>query len=340
MFGYGNWEIAYHNGNEERFITPIVKSVTWSGDIVQAYRTLEVELSNTLNGVTRAVNIEQGRRIRFIYKGEQLFTGLIFGTDIDINGQMSVTAYDENVYLTKNTDTRRFVKLTATAIIKRLCSDFGVPQGTMSDTGFVIPKLILRDKTLYDMMITALTETEKHTGKRFILYSWNGGLQLRERKEQVIQWVLENGVNIMSASYSQSIEDLKTQVKVIGGDQEKKPVIVTVKNDALKQRFGTMQHLENADADATKSQINQLAKQLLADLGTIADEANLECLGISNVISGKSVYIKESMTGIIGSYYVSADTHVFENGNHTMSVKLSATDDLPKMAYEAPKEGK
>jgi len=334
LLGYGDWEVVYNDGNQDIYISPIVKSVTWSGDIKQAYRTIEVELSNTINGVNTAILIEQGRGLRFIYKKEQLFTGVIFGVNVDINGQMTITAYDENVYLVKNIDTRIFRKLTATAIINRLCADFGIPAGEIADTGFVIPKLILRDKTLYDMMITALTETEKHTDRRFILYSWDGKLQLKERKEQVIQWVLENGVNILDANYSQSIEDLKTQVKVIGGDPEKNPLVVTVKNDALQKRFGIMQHLENVDKDATKSQINQLAKQLLTDLGTIADEASLECLGISNVISGKSVYVKESMTGIVGSYYVSSDSHVFENSNQTMSITLSATDDLPRLEYE------
>lgn len=332
-------EVIYNNrNNEDVYITPIVKSVEWSGDIKQAYRKLEIDISNTLDGDKIAFIIDQGRNLRFIYDNKELFTGIVFGTDIDINGQMSITAYDENIYLVKNIDTKIFRKMTASAIIQNLCSEFGIPVGAIIDTEFVIPKLILRDKTLYDMMIIALTETEKHTGKRFILFSKGGKLYLAERWKQVIQWVLENGVNIIDANYSQSIEDLKTQVKVLGGDTKKKPLIATVKNDALIQKFGIMQHLENADADATQSQINQLANQLLADLGTIADEANLDCLGIPDVISGSSVYVKEGMTGIIGSYYVSSDSHTFENGSHTMSIKLSATDDLPKLEYEKEAE--
>ena len=332
------FDVIYNNGTQDIYITPIVKSVKWSGDIKQAYRTLEVEISNTIDGIKPAILFESGRNLRLAYKDDyyngQVFTGVIFGSNIDIDGQMTITAYDENVYLTKNIDTRIFRKLTAAAIVKRLCNDFGIPMGEVTDTGFVIPKLILRDKTLYDMMITALTETEKHTGKRFILYSWDGSLQLRERKQQSVQWVLENGTNILNASYSQSIEDLKTQVKVVGGDVEKNPIVATVKNDALIKCYGVMQHLENADADATQSQINQLANQLLTDLGTIADEANLDCLGFADVISGTSIYVKEAMTGIVGSYYVSSDVHTLENGLHTMSVKLSATDDLPTLEYE------
>lgn len=328
------YEVIYNDGIQDIYITPIVKSVNWSGDIKQAYRSLTVEISNTLDGIKQIINIEQGRQLRFIYEDNLLFTGIIFSTNIDNNGQMSITAYDENIYLTKNIDTRIFRKLTATAIIKRICNDFEMLQGDIVETGFIIPKLILRDKTLYDMMITALTETEKHTGRRFILFSKEGKLNLLERKEQTVKWVLENGINILSANYSQSIEDLKTQVKVIGGDIEKNPVITTVKNDSLSEQFGIMQHLESVNSDMTKSQINQLAKQLLEDLGIISDEAGIECLGIIDVISGVSVYVRESMTDIIGNYYVSSDNHLFEGDNHTMSIRLSATDDLPKLEYE------
>ncbi|MNP82557.1 hypothetical protein D3C76_1812330 [compost metagenome] len=47
--------------------------------------------------------------------------------------------------------------------------------------------------------------------------------------------------------------------------------------------------------------------------------------------------MKESVTGILGGYYVSADEHKFESGSHTMSLTLSATDDIPKMEYKEEK---
>ncbi|MNN31426.1 hypothetical protein D3C81_1451140 [compost metagenome] len=87
----------------------------------------------------------------------------------------------------------------------------------------------------------------------------------------------------------------------------------------------------------TKSQMDQRAKQLLKDLATIEDQAQIECLGIPDVVSGSCVYVKESITGILGGYYVSADDHKFENGSHMMSLTLSATDDIPKMEYKEEK---
>jgi hypothetical protein len=328
--GQAEIKVIYNNTD----ITPVVSTVEWSGDVMQACRTLNVSLTNTLDGRKRLFTFEKGAEIRLYNASTELFRGVIFADEISSDGKHLITAYDENVYLTKVIDTRKFVKAKASDIVRRLCSDFGIPVGSIADTGYVIPKLILRDKTLYDMIITALTETKKHTGRRFILLNKGGKLVLQERKAQVTQFIIENGVNIISARYSQSIEDTKTQVKVIGGDSDKNPIVVTVKNDALIKKFGVMQHLENADSKLTKSQIEQLARQLLKEHGTIDDEATVEAIGIDSVIAGTSVYIKEPLTGIVGGYYVITDSHRFENGTHTMSITLSKTDELPELEYE------
>lgn len=321
--------------------TPLlVERATWSGDVTQAARKLDVSLVNTVDGRTQAMRIEHGKELRLIYDGRELFRGVVFAHRIDDHGMMTVTAYDENTYLTRNYDTRKFAKMTASGIVKRLCNDFGIATGTIADTGYVIPKLVLRDKSIWDMMTIALTYSRKQTGRRFFIYSREGKLYLSERKDAVVRWVLENGRNITSASYSQSIEDMRTQVKVIGGDPEKKPIIATVKNDALIKRFGIMQHLENVDPDMTRSQVEQRAKQLLAELGTVDDDARVDALGNPEVVAGAAVYVRESMTGIVGGFYVSTDSHTFANGNHTMSLTLSATDDLPTMEYEPPPEPK
>lgn len=329
-----SWNVIYQNDSKKIYLDQIVRSIRWSGDIKQAARKLVVELSNTEDLRDPLFTLEKGKEIQLYVDETEQFRGVIFSDSINASGQLTITAYDENIYLTKNTDTKIFRNLTASSIIKRLCSDFSIPTGQIDDTGFIIPKLICREKTLYDMMITSLTISEKQTGNKFMISSREGKLHLLARQEQKVKWVLENGINILDASYSQSIEELRTQVKVIGGDTERFPLTAQAQDQALIQKFGVMQHVESAERDMTKSQMEQLAKQRLKDLGTIDDEARVECLGNIEVISGTAVYVKESMTGILGGYYISADEHSFQQGVHRMSLTLSATDDLPKMEYE------
>lgn len=331
-----NIRVLYNN---ELYIEEIVQDVEWSGDVQQAYRTLALSLLNTIDGSTRIADFEVGRELRFYSDDAELFRGIIFRRDIDQTGAMRIIAYDENVYLTKNMDTRKFVNMTASQIVRKLCTEFGVNLGDITDTKYVIPKLILRDMTLWDMFTTALTVTRKQTGRRYFVYAENGRLNLAERKERTAAYLIESDSNLMTASYSQSIEDLRNQVRVIGGKEEA-PIIAAVSDSASIARYGTMQHLENADSEATVSEIRQLADQLLRDLNVIDDEATITALGYDDTYAGVSVYVYDAMTGITGSYYVSSDSHSYLNGTHVMMLTLSATDDLPTLEYVPPIETK
>ncbi|OXM86458.1 XkdQ/YqbQ family protein [Paenibacillus rigui] len=326
--------------NQEIYLDPIVNSVTWSGDITQAYRKLEVSITNTIDGTAQAVSIELGKELRLLDGDSELFRGVIFQHNIDAKGKMSITAYDENIYLTKNTDSRKFSSMTASAIIRELCAHFQIPVGEIADTEYVIPKLILRDKTVWDMIVTALTETRKQTGRRFLLSAREGAVQLTERGSKITDWVLEDTTNLLGASYSQSIEELRTQIKVIGGDEEKHPIESMIASEELIQAFGTMQHLERAQSDINASQIAQLAAQLAQEHGKIKDDATVEAIGNLEVISGTAVYVKDSLTRIVGAFYVNSDSHTFENGTHKMSLTISGDENLPQLAYEQPSEPK
>jgi len=324
--------------NDTYWIEDFVKSAVWSGDVAQPHRTLTLSVSNTLNGEDDAIAFELGKELKFYVDNVGLFRGVIFTYDISQDGNATVTAHDENVYLTKNVDTRKFVKMTAGSIVKEVAKAYEITTGTIANTGYVIPRLILKNMTLWDMMVTALTETRAQTGRKFYAYSRGGALYLREKKDEIVRWMLEDGVNIITANRSQSIEDMRTSVKAIGGDNEDKPVVSIAKNVALAKRYGLMQHVESADSRLTKSQIDQLAKERLKELGKVTEDVSIEALGISEVVAGSAVYAFESMTRLVGGFYVNADTHTFENGNHRMNVTLSKTDDLPKLAYEDPEQ--
>ncbi|MEK4360802.1 hypothetical protein NYE48_27735 [Paenibacillus sp. FSL M7-1455] len=322
------------------YVDQLVIRAEWSGDVAQPYRTLTLSLSNTQNGDDPVVAFEVGKEIRFYVNNIGLFRGIIFTYEITDKGNATITAYDENVYLTKNSDTRKFVGMTAGAIVKEICKAFGIPTGTIASTGYVIPKMILRNMGLWDMIVTALTETRKQNGRKFFVYSREGKLFLREKKDEVVRWMLEDGVNIISASRSRSIEETRTAVKVIGGDDENKPITASAKDAAMAAQYGLMQHLEQADSRLKKSQIEQLAKTRLKELAKVDEEVTVEALGMTDVVAGTAVYAFEGMTDLVGGFYVNADVHTFEDGAHTMSVTLSKTDDLPKLDYEVDPEKK
>ncbi|MGG4142959.1 hypothetical protein ABEW34_07485 [Paenibacillus algorifonticola] len=330
--------VLYNGGNGDIYIEEITQSVEWSGDVKQAYRTLQVTLTNTLDGVKPIAEFQLGKDLRLFSDGVELFRGFIFRRNTDQSGSMTLVAYDENVYLAKNEDTKKFTKMTASQIIRKLCVEFGINVGTIAETPYVIPKLILRDMTLWDMMTTALTVTRKHGGGRYFIYAAEGALHLAKRTDRKAAFIIESATNLLEASYSQSIEDMRNQVRIVGGDEEKKPIIAVASDQASIEGYGLMQHFETGDSDATQAEITKLAADRLAELNVIDDEAIVTAEGYDDTYAGVSVYVHDAMTQIIGSYYVSSDVHTWAAGMHKMVLTLSATDDLPTLEYTPPAE--
>jgi murein DD-endopeptidase MepM/ murein hydrolase activator NlpD len=330
------FKVLYNNGTALGDMTELVTNVTVSGDIATAYRTAEISFTNTRNGNTTYMDVDYGKEIRILVDNKEFFRGVIFKTTINEKGDASITAYDYNVYLTKSTDSFKFVNKTATEIIKWLCTRWDITMGQIDDTKYIIPGLILREKTLWDMMVIALTETQKQTGKRFILRNELGKLTLKAVATQLVKFVIEDGRNLLTASRSVSIEDRKTFVKLLA-NADTKPINSTAYSVASKKAIGIMQHYEVINDPTSQARLNALAQQMLAQLNQNTEEIDVESLGEPEIISGVGILIDNYMTGVNGSYFVSSDSHKFDaNGTYTMSLKLSKTLELPQEDYEPP----
>ncbi len=333
-----NIRVEYYEGSLIYDLTPLITSVTWSGDTTTASRQVQVSMINTLNRDTKAVNVSVGRDIRVYTDNGELFRGVVFGTSISSEGVFSFTAFDYNYYLTKNTDSQKFVNMKASQIIETICGQYGIAHGAIDDTEYVIPKLILRDKTLYDMITIALTETRKKTGKVYLLGNENGNLVLRENKTQVVRLLIADDSNLIQANYTESIEDLRNSVRYTGKSGEDE-VGVTVSDDESIKRYGLMREKQH-DGEKDDAQLQPIASALLAELNKVKKESNVESFGDTSVYAGKMVQVQEGMTEINGAFYVITDTHTFlPNGLHTMSLKVSYELEVNEIEYEAPDEG-
>lgn len=326
-----NYEVSVIKGNKEYFITEIVKSIKWGGDIRQAARKVDLEYV-----YNQDVSISNGDMLMLRNGSDELIRAIIFTMGKKPDKNFTVSAYDHMIYLVKNKHEYIFRDVTASEIIKTICTDFSIPMGTIADTYTKIPKLILRDKSLYDMMLIAITETKKLNGKKFILKMKEGKLNLIEKVPKAKIWVLEEGVNLLDASYEESIEDTRTQVRVVGKTKDKTPLVAVVKNDELKRLYGTMQEFKEHSEESTQEQINQIANQMLKELAKVSKTASVEAFGIDDVEAGDAVYIIEKTTGLVGTYYVESDEHTLSDGVHKMNLKLMWTDDIPTLDYQPP----
>ena len=330
--------IYYHNGIMSD-LEGFVKGVEITGDTAQAFRSCTVSLNNTLDGRKYSIPFKNGGEIRVLVDKSEVFRGNIFTKSIASTGEQSLQMHDYNVALTKSSDSVNLKNVTASQVLAQLCGKYGITTGAIANTRHVIPRFIVRGKTLYEIVVTALTETQKATGKRYRLRNVAGKLELVEVTAQIKHLTLENGRNIIDASFSETIEDVKTRVKLTGGD-ENKPVTVEVSASNAKD-YGIMQHYEHNSDVKTAAKLKPLADALLAELSKPKQEFSVTAIGDKDIVSATTVIADEAMTGIRGAFYVAADTHKFDaSGLHTMSLTLTRELNLAQIEYDPPEEPK
>lgn len=334
----------YHSDKEYADISQIVTSVQWTGENATIHRTAEITLQNTANFKNRHVTIEEGKWVIFSFKGKEMLRGMIIATNMNSQGIASFTVVDNAWYLVKNSDVRIYRSKRADQIVRETCISFGINIGSLANTGFVLSKMAYPEgESLRNIFIQAITETSRKNKRKFSFKSVKGKLSLYERKTQITQWNIEDGITLTEASTSRSIEELYNSVKIIANTQDGAQVIGKFKNGSSISKYGLMQTVETYEGDnPTTSALNAQASTLVGlKSGVVKTLTTGSVIGQATAISGSSIYCYNKLTGLIGGYYIVNDSHMFDsNGNHSMSLTLSTTNDLPKMDYTPPQETK
>lgn len=313
-------------------ITQLVRSMKWGGDIRQTARKMEVPLAYGRDYYLPKYEAPMGSLLVLRNDTSEILRGVIFDRKKDTDGGYSLVAYNHLIYFLKNKATYIFRGMTADAIINKLCKDFGVPVGDIASTGVTLDKLILREKTIYDMAVIALTETTKRNGKKYMIRMKEGKLCVIVKSQQPLRWLITEGQNLISASYSESINEMKNRILIVG---DKDQVLAQIEDPDLIKQYGILQELKR-EGNIKTGEAQTMAANMLKDLGKVSKEASINCLGLDDVEAGNAIELRESLTGLIGTFYVDTDDHTVENGQHTMALKLNWTDEVA--TSEAPEE--
>lgn len=333
------YKIAVVREENILWIEGAVTTMTWGGSRNEASRTLTLEVLK----VNEKTDFRNGSAI-LIYDAatnKELMRYIITKKSISRSSiTIKYTARDIRWWLTRSKMDKKFENMTASEIFSSICKTLDISTGTVEDTGVKFSALHFLKKSPWDMIITALTETRKRNGKRFITRVRKGKLELVEKRYQTTQWVIEEGINLVDSSYDESIETTYTQVKVAGKDSKGKQISAVRKNDKAQKSYGIMQEYISQTDKTTQAEINAIAAQKLKELSVLQKSGSIKTLGIDGVETGTGVYVIDKETGLVGGFYVESDSHKYSNGYHEMSLTLAWTDELPAIEYEAPKETK
>ena len=240
---------------------------------------------------------------------------------------MSVKAYDNGIYLANNKDTFNYTNKKASEIFVDICNRFQLPYTTVADTGYVIPELPKPKTTALDAILDALSLTFKATGIRYYVMSSGGKLSLIRRRENLLQWVIETGVNLESYDYSVSIEKIKTRIKLLSKEDT---VVAEAANAELEKLIGVFQDIDKPDDNMEQANITDMVKAMLDEQSLPDKSLSISALGLPDVISGIGVFVTIKELGISKSFYIDEDTHTFEGNHHMMKLKLNLATDTDK----------
>lgn len=316
-------------GEQGYDITQLVETVQWRGRKGSSSRTLSVTLIDD-DGYKHArsgIDVEQGVQCLFSYNDAELFRGIIMTQTQNNRKRLTFTAYDNGIYLANNKDTFTYENKTASEVFRDCCTRFGLPMGEVSECTYRIPELTKSKTTAFDAIADALSLDFDATGIRHYVASDKGKISLLTRRENIMQWVIEVGQNLSTYSYTRSIEDIKTRVKMVSKEGT---TLAEKSNSALEAKIGVFQEIDQPDESLTTAQINDLISSILDEKSTPERTLSVEAVGIPEVISGIGVYIIIPELDLSRTFYVDEDTHTFRDNMHTMSLKLNYANDLSK----------
>lgn len=290
------------------------ESLTWEGTDTQASRQITFTLvANAYRSSIGRPKIALGDVMTFYFDGKQKFVGIV--TSRDKNAEIGVwnyTAMDFMNYLLKSSATYKFKKHTAEYITKKVCADVKIKTVNLAKTGYSIPKLICEDMSLYDIMIKAYRKAKGHSGKKYLPV-------MRGRKVSVIAKGVSSGVvlsqdsNITDAGYSDTLDNIINRVRIYS---EKGKKLGKVDNKKSINKYGIYQ------STYTKEKKVNAKKAAKTKFEGVTKEANVSAVGDIRAVAGYSLTVKDKATGLTGKFYITSDSHTFENGTHTMSLGL------------------
>jgi hypothetical protein len=317
----------------------LVSKVKWQGRKGSSARALQVEFVD--DGGYRhersGIDVEQGHQCIFCWKNEELFRGMFMSQERSRKKTMSVKAYDSGVYLANNKDTFNYTDKKASEIFADCCARFGIPCGAVADTGYRIPELPKPKTTPWDVIADALGLTFQATGVRYYPICRGDRLSLIERRENILQWVIETGVNLEEYSQAKSIEKIKTRIRLLSKEGA---VLAEAADAALEKRLGVFQDVVQVSDEMNGGQLAELVNATLAENNKATQTLSVSALGLTEAVTGVGVFIDIKPLGISKTYYVEEDAHTFEGRSHGMSLKLSPAGDIsaPKPQEERPAE--
>ena len=201
---------------------------------------------------TPGLSFQEGDPCRFSVDGTPIFYGFVFekARKGSMDQVITITVYDQLYYL-KNKDTYVYSNKTAAAVIRMIAEDFQLNVGALADTGYTIASRVEDNRTLFDIIQTALDETLKATSQMYVLYDDVGKLTLKNIGDMKLGLLVDNETagdfDYKTSIASQTYDKVKLSYE--NKDTGKREIFIAQDGSSINQ-WGVLQYYEKIDSTA------------------------------------------------------------------------------------------
>lgn len=314
-------------------ISEAVGSISWSGSILSAVRSVEFALLNDPYDTGLQVpDVCTGDYISLSDEETELFYGQIFGIERSTAiGTITYTAYDMMKNLLESNGCYNFKNKTPEAIAAQVLADIEVPYNHLEPTGVNIKSMICDSASYYDIILGAYTQAYRMTGKRYLPMIWKREFGVWPAVYTVGNFTLSDEINITDASISESMDGIKNVVKIYDDKGKQVGEVADEPSTYLFGIFADTYEVEKG-VDPTTAARNMLKASPTQNIAITA-------IGDKNCLSGYSVAVKDAATGLSGKYWIKSDKHTWAGETYTMDLELSFEQLMDEKDIETEKEG-
>ncbi|MER0321525.1 NlpC/P60 family protein [Clostridioides difficile] len=321
----------------EDFYEPaVLDNITW--EIERRGSPSKLEFTIVMDDI---LEFCEGNSVRLYYKGIGIFYGYIFQKKRDKENHIKIVAYDQLRYF-KNKDTYVYSNKTASELIKMLAKDFKLKYNVIEDTKYKISR-VEENKTLFDMVLTALDDTLREKKEMFTLYDDFGRITLKNVASMKLDTVMNNDV-IEDFDYNSSIDsDTYTKIKLVRDNEETGKRDVYIAQDSTHMRsWGILQMFDTVDKNMSEAEIKQKCDILLKLYNKKTKSLSLKnVLGDIRVRAGCLVPVFLDLGDIELQNYMLVEKvkHTFENNSHFMDLTLVDGDEFASYSSSSYSSG-
>lgn len=316
-------------------ITAACAKTTWSGATSSPCRQASIDyLQAPYDASLRLPAVQTGDFISIVDDMEgEVFFGEIYGAEKSSQlGTITFTAYDFMKNLLESKGSYNFKNVTPEAIATQVCADAQIPVRYLYPTGVNIASMLCDKMNLHDIIMAGYTKAFLMTGNKYFPMIYKRGFAVYHKKWHVDGFELSDKTNIYESDITETVTDLKNVIKVYdatGNQLGEQRIDESVKKYGVFQDVYTVE--EGIDPSiASYNMLNVSPKQTI----------KVSAIGDINCMSNYSVMLKDGATGISGRYWITSDTHIWENGKHTMDLELTFNNLMSMAESSKEKESK